>query len=79
MNQIQNVALDSCVVIDIIEKPKVARYSNEYSKTELRSIRCADRSNRAPGSGGGWAQESATSEAAPVESAPIKTRIGVLR
>ena len=24
MNQIQNVALDSCVVIDIIEKPKVA-------------------------------------------------------
>ena len=24
MNQIQNVALDSCVVIDIMEKPKVA-------------------------------------------------------
>jgi len=24
MNQIQNIALDSCVVIDIIEKPKVA-------------------------------------------------------
>jgi len=24
MNQIQNVALDSCVVIDILEKPKVA-------------------------------------------------------
>ena len=24
MNQIQNIALDSCVIIDIIEKPKVA-------------------------------------------------------
>ena len=41
MNQTQNVALDSCVVIDIIEKPKVAsRLKSNLRGKSIKIILC---------------------------------------
>ena len=41
MNQTQNVALDSCVVIDIIEKPKVAsKLKSSLRGKQVKIILC---------------------------------------